>query len=51
MTPPAICEVLKQGDPSVRVRLEDDLIQVAAQSLKDGEDEIVAERLRQILAR
>jgi len=44
----SICEILGEGDPSVRVGLEDGQIQVAVHTLKDGEDEIVAERLREV---
>jgi L-seryl-tRNA(Ser) seleniumtransferase len=44
----SICEILGKGDPSVRVGLEDDQIQIAVHTLKDGEDEIVAERLREV---
>jgi D-glucosaminate-6-phosphate ammonia-lyase len=48
--PASVCQALGAGDPSVRVGLEDGQIQVAAHTLKDGEDEIVAERLREVLA-
>lgn len=47
----SICETLGDGDPSVRVVLEDDQIQVAVHTLKEGEDEIVAERLREVFLR
>jgi L-seryl-tRNA(Ser) seleniumtransferase len=43
----SVCEILRKGDPSVRVRLEDGQIQIAVHTLKDGEDEIVAERVRE----
>ncbi len=43
----SICETLGKGDPSVRVGLEEDEIHVAVHTLKDGEDEIVAKRLRE----
>ncbi len=49
-TPATVCEVLKQGDPSIRVRLEEGLIQVVVHNLMDGEDEIIAERLLQVLS-
>ena len=47
----SIYETLEGGDPSVRVVLEDGKIQVAVHTLKDGEDEIVAERLREVFLR
>jgi L-seryl-tRNA(Ser) seleniumtransferase len=46
----AACEILRNGDPSVRVRFEDGQIQIAVHTLKEGEDEIVAERMRQVLS-
>jgi D-glucosaminate-6-phosphate ammonia-lyase len=46
----AVCDALGDGDPSVRVVLEDGEIHVAAHTLKDGEDEIVATRLREALS-
>lgn len=49
-SPAAICAALKSGDPSVRVRLEEGQVQIAVQSLLEGEDGIVAESLRKVLA-
>lgn len=49
-TPAGVEQTLRDGDPSVRVRLEKDEILVAVHTLKEGEDAIVAERLRQALA-
>ena len=46
----SVCEMLREGDPSVRVRLEEGQLQIAAHTLKDGEDEIVAVRVRQVLS-
>jgi L-seryl-tRNA(Ser) seleniumtransferase len=43
----SVCETLRKGDPSVRVRWEDGQIQIAVHTLNDGEDEIVAERMRE----
>lgn len=47
----AICKALGDGEPSVRVALEDGQIHVAAHTLKDGEDEIVAKRLREVFSK
>ena len=43
----SVREILRKGDPSVRVRWEDGQVQIAVHTLKDGEDEIVAERVRE----
>jgi L-seryl-tRNA(Ser) seleniumtransferase len=47
-SPASVCAILRDGDPSVRVRFEDGQIQIAVHTLKDGEDKIVAERMRQV---
>jgi hypothetical protein len=39
-----------RGDPPVAVRLEGDEILIAASTLKDGEEQILADRLRQALS-
>ncbi len=41
---------LREGDPSVRVRLDGESLLVYANNLKAGEDAIVADRLRRVLA-
>ena len=47
----SVRDILTEGDPSVRVGLEDGQIQIAVHTLKDGEDEIVAERVREVFSR
>jgi D-glucosaminate-6-phosphate ammonia-lyase len=46
----SVCAMLREGDPSVRVRLEEGEIRIAAHTLKEGEDEIVAGRMRRVLS-
>jgi D-glucosaminate-6-phosphate ammonia-lyase len=41
---------LRDGEPSIRIRVEDGQIALAVHTLQDGEDRIVAERLRQVLS-
>ncbi len=41
--------MLREGDPSVRVRLDGESLLVYANNLKAGEDVIVADRLRRVL--
>ena len=48
-TPAAVELALREGDPSIRVRPEPDYLLVAVHNLKDGEDGIVGERLREVL--
>jgi seryl-tRNA(Sec) selenium transferase len=45
----AVEQGLRAGDPSVRIRLEGDALEVCAHLLTDGETEVVAERLRRAL--
>lgn len=47
----SVHDALKDGDPSIKVRLEGDQILLAVHNLKDGEDAIVAEALRRALSR
>lgn len=49
-SPASVGEALGKGDPSVRVGLEDGQVHIAAHTLKDGEDEIVAKRLREVFS-
>lgn len=46
----AVERTLREGDPSVRVRLDGESLLVYANNLKTGEDAIVADRLRRVLA-
>jgi L-seryl-tRNA(Ser) seleniumtransferase len=46
----AVHRALRAGDPSIRVRLEGGQLVIAVNNLEDGEDRLVAERLRQELA-
>jgi len=48
----AICQQLRQGDPSIWLRptFEGGQLAVMVNTLQDGETEIVAQRLRQALA-
>jgi L-seryl-tRNA(Ser) seleniumtransferase len=50
-TAASVHDTLKDGDPSIKVRLEGDQILLAVHNLKDGEDAIVAEALRRALSR
>jgi len=50
-TAASVHDALKDGDPSIKVRLEGDQILLAVHNLKDGEDAIVAEALRRALSR
>lgn len=43
-------EALQDGDPCIRVRVEGGQIVLAVHTLLDGEDQIVAARLRQVLS-
>ncbi len=43
-------KALREGNPSIRVRLEGDEFWVSVHTLKEGEDAIVAQRLRQVIA-
>ncbi len=47
----SIEKALSDGDPSIRVRVDGNQIYVAVHTLKEGEDKIVAERMRQILSK
>ena len=49
-TPGSVSKTLADGDPSIRVDLEDNQIQIAAHTLKEGEDRIVGERLRKVFS-
>ncbi len=46
----AVEQALREGAPSIRVRLEGDEFWVSVHTLKEGEDAIVAKRLRQVIA-
>lgn len=46
----AVQQALRAGDPSIRVRLEEGRIVIAVNNLTDGEDQIIADRLRRLLA-
>ena len=48
-SPDAVFEALRDGDPSVWVRIEADRVNVSVGFLQDGEAEIVARRLREVL--
>ncbi|MGH2459840.1 MAG: aminotransferase class V-fold PLP-dependent enzyme, partial [Chloroflexota bacterium] len=48
--PSEVVAALRSGDPSVRVNSRADEISVAAMTLEDGEAEIIAKRLREVLA-
>ncbi|MGQ0549006.1 MAG: aminotransferase class V-fold PLP-dependent enzyme [Armatimonadota bacterium] len=49
-TAAAVEKALREGDPSIRVRLEGDEFWVSVHTLKEGEAAIVAQRLRQVIA-
>ncbi len=46
----AVQQALRDGDPSIRVRLEDGQIVLYVHNLKEGEAQIIAERLRRELS-
>ncbi len=46
----AVEKALQDGDPGIRIRVEDGRIDLAVHTLLDGEDQIVAARLRQVLS-
>jgi L-seryl-tRNA(Ser) seleniumtransferase len=48
-TAASVGEALREGDPSIWVRVEGNQIHVAAHNLQEGEDRLVAGRLRQLL--
>jgi L-seryl-tRNA(Ser) seleniumtransferase len=50
ITPAGVHDALMRGDPPVVVRLDGDEILIAASTLKDGEEQILADRLRQALS-
>jgi uncharacterized pyridoxal phosphate-dependent enzyme len=43
-------QTLKDGDPSIWTRAEDGYLYVASNMLEDGEEHVVAERLREVLS-
>ena len=51
LTPDDACQLLRDGDPSIEVRPENEegCLEVAVWTLLPGEDRIVAERIREIL--
>ncbi len=48
-SPKAIADELKAGDPGVWVRVDQNELYVMVNTLQDGEDQIVARRLREVL--
>jgi L-seryl-tRNA(Ser) seleniumtransferase len=48
-TAASVQQALQEGDPSITVRAEENKIYVAVHTLREGEDAIVAQRLRQAL--
>jgi L-seryl-tRNA(Ser) seleniumtransferase len=46
----AVERELREGTPSVWVRLDDDVVNVVVHTLMEGEDAIVGERLREVLS-
>lgn len=49
-TPAGVERALREGDPGVWVRLDGDDLNVCVHTLADGEEHVVARRLRQVLA-
>jgi L-seryl-tRNA(Ser) seleniumtransferase len=49
MTPAAVVKALRDGEPSIVIRSEGDLLVVGVWMMRPGEDTIVARRLRQVL--
>ena len=48
-TAASVGEALREGDPSIWVRVEGNQIYVGVHTLREGEDRVIAERLRQLL--
>ncbi|MCX6047119.1 MAG: aminotransferase class V-fold PLP-dependent enzyme [Chloroflexi bacterium] len=48
-SPKTIASELKEGDPSVWVRVDQNELYVMVNTLQDGEDQLVARRLREVL--
>ena len=48
-TTASIVEALREGDPSIRVFVVGNQMYVAVHNLREGEDKVIAERLRQLL--
>jgi D-glucosaminate-6-phosphate ammonia-lyase len=49
MTPEDVEAALRDGDPSIRVRTEEDTLVVGVWMMRPGEEDVVARRLRQVL--
>ena len=49
-TPAAIAKMLKDGEPSIAVRHDQEALHVGVWMLEPGEDKIVARRLREVLS-
>ena len=43
-------QTLKDGDPSIWTRTEDGYLYLASNMLEEGEEHVVAERLREVLS-
>ena len=49
-TAASIEQALRDGDPPIRVRVDGGQIRVAVHTLREGEDSVVAERMREVLS-
>jgi len=50
-TATSVGQELKEGDPSIWVRVEGNTLFIAAHTLSDGEEKVIAERLRALLSK
>lgn len=49
-TAASVEQALRDGDPSIRVRVDGSQLHLAVHNLREGEDSIIAERLREVLS-
>ena len=49
LTPDAVVQAMRDGDPSIGIRSERDTLVIGVWMLRSGEDKIVAKRVRQVL--
>jgi len=51
LTAASVVQAMRDGEPSIGIRAEDDTIVVGVWMMRPGEDQVVARRLRQVLER
>jgi L-seryl-tRNA(Ser) seleniumtransferase len=50
ITPDAAVKAMRDGEPSIAIRAENDALMIGVWMLRPGEDRIVAKRLREVLS-